>query len=91
MLEKTLDTDSSRAYSGTMIVDFTPEQEAQLSQIAAHNGKEANQMLKDAALQLLENDASFRAGVRKGIAAAKRGDFVEEDEMEARIERILNS
>jgi predicted transcriptional regulator len=74
-----------------MNVDLTPEQEAQLSQIAAHRGKDANQLLKDAALRLLENDARFRAGLQRGIAAANRGDFVDEEEMEARIERILNS
>ena len=74
-----------------MNVDLTPEQEAQLSQIAAHSGKDANQLLKDAALRLLENDSQFRAAVRKGIAAADRGNFVDDAEMDARIERILSS
>ncbi len=74
-----------------MEVHFTPEQEAQLSQIASHNGKAAEQLVKDAALRLLENNARFRAGVQKGIDAADRGDFIEEDEMDARIERLLQS
>ena len=48
-------------------------------------------MVKDAALRLLEQDARFRAAVREGIAQADRGEFIEEEEMEARIERMLNS
>jgi predicted transcriptional regulator len=74
-----------------MEVHFTPEQEAQLSQVATHNGKHAEQLVKDAALRILENDARFRAGVRKGIEAANRGDFIEEEEMDARIEQMLQS
>jgi predicted transcriptional regulator len=42
-------------------------------------------------LRLLENNTRFRAGVQKGIDAANRGDFIEEDEMDARIERMLQS
>ncbi len=74
-----------------MEVHFTPEQEAQLSQIASQNGKAAEQLVKDAALRLLENNARFRAGMQRGIDAANRGDFIEEDEMDARIERLLQS
>ena len=46
--------------------------------------------MKDAALRLLEQDSRFRAAVRDGIAQADRGEFIEEEEMEARIERMLN-
>jgi predicted transcriptional regulator len=74
-----------------MNVDFTPEQEALLSQIATQSGKDASQLVKDAALRLLENNTRFRAGVQRGINAANCGDFIEEDEMDARIERMLQS
>jgi hypothetical protein len=43
-----------------MEVHFTPEQEAQLSQIASHAGKDTERLVKDAALRLLEQDARFR-------------------------------
>ena len=72
-----------------MEVHFTPEQEAQLSQIATHAGKGAEQLVKDAAMRLLEEDARFRAAVRKGIEQADRGEFVEEEEMDARVERMF--
>jgi predicted transcriptional regulator len=72
-----------------MEVRFTPEQEAQLSEMATQAGKDAEQLVKDAALRLLEDDARFRAAVRKGIEQADRGEFVEEEEMDARIERMF--
>jgi predicted transcriptional regulator len=74
-----------------MQVNFTPEQEAQFSQIATHNGKHAEQLVKDAALRILEQNARFRAGVQRGIEAANRGDFIDEEEMDARIEQMLQS
>jgi predicted transcriptional regulator len=74
-----------------MEVHFTPEQEAQLSQIASHAGADTERLVKDAVLRLLEQDARFRAALREGIAQADRGEFIEEEEMDARIERMLNS
>jgi len=44
--------------------------------------------VKDAALRLLEQDARFRAAVREGIAQADREEFIEEEEMDAHIERM---
>jgi predicted transcriptional regulator len=74
-----------------MEVSFTPEQESQLSQIATHAGTDAEHLVKSAALRLLEEDARFRAGVQRGLNAAARGDFIEEEEMDARIARMLQS
>jgi predicted transcriptional regulator len=73
-----------------MEVHFTPEQEAQLSQLANHAGIDSEHLVKDAALRLLEQDARFRAAVQKGIDQANRGEFIEEDEMDARLEQMLN-
>jgi predicted transcriptional regulator len=75
-----------------MEVHFTPEQEAQLSQLASHAGKQdAEHLVKDAALRLLEDARRFREGVERGIAAADRGEFVENNEVWANIEKILHS
>jgi predicted transcriptional regulator len=75
-------------FTKAMEVHFTPEQEAQ---IATKEGTDAERLVKDAALRLLEEDARFRAAVRKGIAQADRGEFVEEEEMDARLEQMLRS
>jgi predicted transcriptional regulator len=74
-----------------MEVHFTPEQEAHLAQIATNEGTEPERLVKEAALRLLQEDARFRAAVREGVAQADRGEFIEEDEMEARLEKMLRS
>lgn len=72
-----------------MEVHFTPEQEAQLSQAAAHLGEDAEQLVKDAAIPVLEEDIAFRAAVRKGIEQADRGEVIEEDEMDVHVKRMF--
>jgi predicted transcriptional regulator len=74
-----------------MEVHFTPEQEAQLAHIASAVGTDAERLVKDAALRLLREDARFRAAVRDGVAQADRGEFIEEEEMDARFEEMLRS
>jgi predicted transcriptional regulator len=80
-----------------MEVHFTPEQEAQLSQIATNSGTDAEVLVKpevlvkDAALRLIEEDARFRSVVREGIEQADLGEFIEEAEMDARLEQMLRS
>lgn len=75
-----------------MEVNFTAEQEAQLAQIARHAGKsDARELLKEAALRLLDEDARFRSAVREGKAYADRGEFIDEEEMDGRFEEMLRS
>ena len=75
-----------------MEVQFTQEQEAQLAQIARRDGKtDAGQLLKEAALRLLNEDERFRSAVLEGKAYADRGEFIEEAEMDARFEEMLRS
>lgn len=74
-----------------MEIHLTPEQEAQLAQIATHKGTDAERLVRGAAVRLLEEDARFRAAVREGIAQADRGEFIEEQEMNARLEQMLRS
>lgn len=75
-----------------MEVQLTVEQEAQLTRIARYAGKEgAVELLKDAALRLLDEDARFRAAVLEGKAYADRDEFIEEEEMDARFEEMLRS
>jgi predicted transcriptional regulator len=48
-------------------------------------------LVKEAALRLLREEARFRAAVREGIAQADRDEFIEEEEMDARLEQMLRS
>ena len=72
-----------------MEVPFTAEQEAQLARMATESGTDAAQLVRDAALRLLDEEGRFLAAVEKGIAAAERADFIEEEEMDARVERMF--
>jgi predicted transcriptional regulator len=74
-----------------MEVHFTPEQETQLSQIASYARTDPERLVKDAALRLLQAEARFRAAVREGIAQADRGEFLEEEEMDVRLEQMSRS
>jgi predicted transcriptional regulator len=74
-----------------MEVHFTPEQEAQLSQIASKSGTDAERLVKEAALRLLQEDTGFRAAVREGVAQADCGVLMDEAEMDARLEQMLRS
>jgi hypothetical protein len=70
---------------------FQPQPESQLSEITSKAGPDAEHPVKNAALRLLQPDARYRAGVRKSLEQAARGDFVEQRGMEARIDRMLPS
>jgi predicted transcriptional regulator len=73
-----------------MVVNLTPEQEAQLAQIASTSGTDPGHLVKDVLARYLDGEARFLAAVDKGLVAAERGEFIEEDEMDARIERMFN-
>ena len=72
-----------------MEVHLTPEQEARLSQIATKAGTDPERLVKDVLSRYLDDEARFLTAVEKGLAAAERGEFLEEEEMEARIERMF--
>jgi len=39
----------------------------------------------------LHRNPQFRAAVRKGLEQAERGEFIEEEEMDARVKKLLGS
>jgi predicted transcriptional regulator len=72
-----------------MKIDFTPEEEALLLKLADQIGVDPAQMVKDAALRLIDEDAHFRAAIEKSLAQAERGEFINEEAMDARVRRML--
>ena len=74
-----------------MEVHFTPEQEAQIAKVAATTGTDPEALVKAATMRALDEDARFRAAVIEGKAYADRGEFIEEEEMDARFEEMLRS
>jgi predicted transcriptional regulator len=75
----------------TMEVDFTPEQQAKLTQIATKIGTVPERLVTNVVARYLDEEVRFLAAVEKGIAAAERGDFIEEEEMDARLEAMFKA
>ena len=65
--------------------------DAKLSEIVAHYPVDRKSAAMLPALRLLQEDAHFRAAVREGIAQADRGEFIDEEVMNARLEQMLRS
>ena len=78
-------------YLEVMEVRITREQEARLAEIAEKAGTDAAGLAKDVLTRYLDDEARFMAAVEKGLAAAAREDFIEEEEMDARVERMFRS
>jgi len=76
-------------YLWGMVVRFTPEQEAQLAQIATKSGTDTERLVTNVVVRYLDEEARFIAAVEKGLAAAERGEFIEEEEMDARLEAMF--
>jgi predicted transcriptional regulator len=74
-----------------MEVHFSPDVETRLQQVAVANGKDAEQLVKDAVTRMLENQARFIAGVQRGIEQADRGELLEHQEVRDRIDRLFHS
>jgi predicted transcriptional regulator len=74
-----------------MEVHFTPEQEAQLAQIAVQSGTDTARLVTNVVARFLDEETRFLAAVEKGLAAAERGEFIEEEEMDARLETMFKA
>src|SRR5271157_6180313 len=72
-----------------MEVHFTPEQQAQLARIATKAGTVPERLVTNVVTRYLDEEACFLAAVEKGIAAAERGESIEEEEMDARLEAMF--
>lgn len=72
-----------------MEVHFTPEQQAQLTQMANKAGTAPERLVTDVIARYLDGEARFLAAVEKGLLAAERGELIEEDEMDARVDAML--
>jgi predicted transcriptional regulator len=72
-----------------MTLEITPEQEAMIQQAAHRTGRSVGDVLTDAALWLLKFEQSHEASLQLSLQQAERGEFIEEEEMDARFERMM--
>jgi len=74
-----------------MEVHLPQQQETRLRALASQTGRKTDELVQEAVSQLLAYNEWFQAQVQIGIDQIARGEFVEEEEMDARVERLLHS
>jgi predicted transcriptional regulator len=72
-----------------MEVHLDAELQSKLSDLAARTGQKEVDVVQAALTRYIEYETGFLEAVEVGIAAAQRGEFVDEEDLKARIERIL--
>ncbi|MFZ1083559.1 MAG: hypothetical protein WAN35_01190 [Terracidiphilus sp.] len=66
-------------------------QTAGLASLAHRTGRSASELAVEAVDRLLAQEDWFDAQVQLGIDQIARGDFLEEDEMDARVARMIRA
>jgi predicted transcriptional regulator len=74
-----------------MAVQLKPEQEAQLSQIAAQVGRDVDDLACEAVDRYLAEESRFRVAIQEGIDAAERGELLAPSEVWRRVDQVLKS
>jgi predicted transcriptional regulator len=74
-----------------MELHLTPEQQAQLAQIASKAGTAPERLVTNVVARYLNEEARLLEAVEKGISAADQGEFINEEEMDARLESMFKA
>jgi predicted transcriptional regulator len=74
-----------------MEVHLPDTQESQLNDLAAKTGRGTDELVQEAVAKLLAHNEWFKQQVQIGIDQIERGEFIDEEEMDARVERLLQS
>ena len=74
-----------------MEVPLTAAQEAALRQLAAHAGRDPEDLVQEAVEQMIDYDRWFHGQVQIGLAQAERGEFVTHEEVGERIRQLFRS
>ncbi len=72
-----------------MEVHFTIEQQARIAELARKSGTVPERVVTEVVARYLDEETRFLAAVEKGLAAAERGEFIEEEAMDARFEAMF--
>ena len=72
-----------------MVIELTPEQEALVLDTVRHEGKTVEQVVLETMLWLAETEKEDRAAIQRGLDQADRGEFVDEEEMDRRVAKML--
>jgi predicted transcriptional regulator len=73
-----------------MVIELTPQEEAILVDAARHEGKTVGEFLTETVRWMAQTEQADAASVERGIAQLDRGEFIEHEEMERRVARMLS-
>jgi predicted transcriptional regulator len=73
-----------------MEVSLKPELQAKLNRMATQQGRDAESLVQEAVERFVGYDEWFVREVEKGLAQIERGEVLEEEEVGARLEKLLN-
>ena len=74
-----------------MEVHLTDDLRTGLQDLSTRTGRSADELIQDAVSMLLADDDSFREGVLHALDQLDRGEFIDQDEMAARIGQMFKS
>jgi len=72
-----------------MELEIQQRQATELALLAARTGRSPNELVEEAVDRLLAHEAWFEAQVQVAIDQIARGEFLSEEEMDARVARML--
>jgi predicted transcriptional regulator len=72
-----------------MEIPFTQAQDEHLVAAAEYEGKAVSDLVIDSVNQRLQQDQYFLDKLDRAIAQADRGEFIEEEEMDLRVAKML--
>ena len=72
-------------------VRLTESQQNRLNELAVKTGRAPDELVQEAVDRRIDYDRWFAEQVRVGLDQIARGEFIEGDEMDARVERMLQS
>jgi predicted transcriptional regulator len=74
-----------------MEVHLPQEQQAEIDRLAAETGRSPDELVQEAVARLLAHNEWFKQQVQIGLDQIDRGEFIDEQEMDARVARMLGS
>jgi predicted transcriptional regulator len=74
-----------------MEVHLNEVQHAKLNELAARTGRGTEELVQEAVDRMLDYDQWFKEQVQVGLDQIARGELIDEEEMDARVERMLQN
>ncbi|WP_263350918.1 CopG family ribbon-helix-helix protein [Acidicapsa acidisoli] len=74
-----------------MEIHLTEQQQNSLAVLSSQTRRSADDLVRDAVDRMLAHEKWFEEQVRIGIDQVARGEFLDEDEMDERVARMLHA